>query len=201
MPGATQFRFSARAAFLTYPQCSIQAQALHDFLHDLAPTKYIHVAKENHEDGTPHLHALVCFTNKFSSRNARIFDIQEHHPNIQPARDVKAVDEYLEKSPLETVKSGEAPYRKITWQQVLAAETEEATLELAAKASPRDFVLQHDKIKAFAASKKRRHNQYTAPEYAFLLEPPMTDWLNTEFKNPVGLLGIWFYTEDHGLIF
>jgi len=116
MPGATQFRFSARAAFLTYPQCTASAQALHDFLHDLAPTKYIHVAKEHHADGSPHLHALVCFTNKFSSRNARIFDFQENHPNIQPARDTKAVDEYLDKDPVETAKPGEAPHKKITWK-------------------------------------------------------------------------------------
>jgi len=201
MPAATQFRFSARAAFLTYPQCDIPAQALHDFLSDIAPTTYIHVAKENHADGQPHLHALVCFTKKFSSRNQAIFDCQGKHPNIQSARNTKAVDDYLEKSPIDTVKSGSAPHNKVTWQHVLSAETEDKALELAAKASPRDFILQNDKIRAFAATKKRRTNPYQSGDYQFLLEPRMTDWLNTEFTKPVGLLPLWFYNDDHGLIF
>lgn len=44
------------------------------------------VAREHHEDGGLHLHCFADFGRKFRSRATDIFDVDGHHPNIEPSR-------------------------------------------------------------------------------------------------------------------
>lgn len=44
------------------------------------------VGRENHADGGIHLHVFVDFGRKFRSRRADVFDVEGHHPNIEPSR-------------------------------------------------------------------------------------------------------------------
>ncbi|CAL5339787.1 unnamed protein product [Camellia sinensis] len=65
------------------------------------PPNYVRVAHELHEDGEPHLHALVQFSYRFQTQDERFFDIthdrtnRHFHPNIQGANNHQAVLEYI----------------------------------------------------------------------------------------------------------
>ena len=42
----------------------------------------MHIAKELHQDGNPHIHAFLAFTGRrFQTRTLKHFDIDGHHPN------------------------------------------------------------------------------------------------------------------------
>lgn len=93
------YRLSAKAVFLTYPQCGVPKEDLLFFLVALNPTpEYCVVSHELHADGSPHLHALIVFEKKVEKRNAQSwFNFGEYHPNIQSARSVMKVLEYVKK--------------------------------------------------------------------------------------------------------
>ncbi|CAL5397523.1 unnamed protein product [Camellia sinensis] len=65
------------------------------------PPNYVRVAHELHEDGEPHLHALVQFSYRFQTQDERFFDVthdrtnRHFHPNIQGANNHQAVLEYI----------------------------------------------------------------------------------------------------------
>lgn len=65
--------------------------------------QYARVAQETHEDGEPHIHALIQFENRFDTRNERFFDFQDpnrsryYHPNIERTRDEQHVNDYIAK--------------------------------------------------------------------------------------------------------
>ena len=96
----TSFRFSSKYCYLTYPQCPIPREdALHHLLTVLGPydPKFVAVSQEFHEDGNPHLHVLIQCFKRINTSRAAVFDIPPYHPNIQNARDSKAVLEYISK--------------------------------------------------------------------------------------------------------
>ncbi|XP_060668399.1 uncharacterized protein LOC125421085 [Ziziphus jujuba] len=94
------YRFSCKHAFLTYPQCPLLPEYLlsHlvNLLANLNPT-YIAVAQESHDDGNLHLHVLILTERKMDFRSPRHFDVDGYHPNIQPARSVQDVYQYVTK--------------------------------------------------------------------------------------------------------
>ena len=92
MPRRPSFRFYAKNVFLTYPQCPCPKELLLEKLQSLLELQckpyYILVAKERHQDGNPHLHAMVQCTNKIQTTNPRFFDLLDsnghtYHPNIE----------------------------------------------------------------------------------------------------------------------
>jgi len=188
------FRFNARNAFLTYPHCDVEPSTLGEFLLGLRQAQYILVARENHSDGTPHLHALVQWIDKFNFRDERRFDFNGHHPNIQPARDVRAVHGYIQKhiardnQPFYEYGTFTATSADAKWAKVAAATSEQEALSAALLASPRDFVLHNDKIREFARSKSRACAPYIPrPGEIFQLPESLASYMITEFMNPVGL--------------
>lgn len=90
------FRVHARNILLTYPQaCFIEnKEALHEFLMTKGPSKCI-VAREEHQDGNQHFHALLQWKEKKNIQNAHYFDYQHHHPNIQAAKGWRASLKYV----------------------------------------------------------------------------------------------------------
>lgn len=93
-----KFRFQAKNVFLTYPKCAEPKEDLLAHLQTLGPELgYGVVSHELHADGSDHLHALACFKTKYSTRDKRSFDWRGHHPNIQPARVVLDVANYVRK--------------------------------------------------------------------------------------------------------
>nr|UUC10269.1 AC1 protein [Sweet potato leaf curl virus] len=101
-----RFKIQAKNYFITYPRCSLSKEdCLAQLLNIQTPTnkKYIHIAKELHEDGEPHLHVLVQFEGKFVCTNSRFFDLvsptrsAHFHPNIQGAKSSSDVKSYVDK--------------------------------------------------------------------------------------------------------
>lgn len=90
------FRLNARNFSLTYPQCNVSKEELLEHLKSFKPI-YICCAHEEHEDGSPHLHATIRFQAKKDIKNERIFDYQGFHPNIQTTRNIKAWTTYIKK--------------------------------------------------------------------------------------------------------
>jgi len=93
------FRLSAKAVFLTYPQCPVPKEELLTFLVALVPEpEFVLVSHEKHEDGSPHLHALVIFSKKIEKRNANAwFNFGVYHPNIQSCRSTQKCYDYVRK--------------------------------------------------------------------------------------------------------
>lgn len=91
------FKFDAQTAFLTYAQCDVACNELIAALRAVGDIDWARVCRERHQDGEPHLHAVVRFTKRVQSRNSRVFDVSGHHPNIQPIRSIAKALAYVAK--------------------------------------------------------------------------------------------------------
>lgn len=65
------FRISAKNLYLTYPKCDISPTDCLQQLKDKFPNNtFTHsICQEDHEDGTVHLHVLLCFVQKVNDCN------------------------------------------------------------------------------------------------------------------------------------
>jgi len=201
------FRLNAKNVFLTYPRCSIAPRTLGEHLKTLRPTTFIQVSRETHEDGAYHLHVLLQWVDKYNLRNERFFDFEDHHPNIQAVRQVADVFDYINKAlPTPCTEndkwtSGEVSLnpKADKWLRVANATSESECLEAALDASPRDFVLNHDKITEYARKKARHIEPYVHDEgITFHLPPQLLAYITNEFVNPVGLCP-WILYDNHVL--
>jgi len=190
------FRLNARNVFLTYPRCATLPRLLGEFLQNIRAAQYIHVVREQHRDGTPHIHCLIQWIDKFNVRDERKFDFEGQHPNIQPARDVAAIEAYISKtlerssSPEDEWKYGELATTSATckWRKVAEAGTEADILSAALDASPRDFVIHNDRIREFARSKCKQRLPYCPRAgQIFRIPDSLATYMITEFTKPVGL--------------
>jgi len=92
------FRFDGQYVFLTYPQAAIDHGELHQFLSAIKPVAWARICTELHDDGNPHCHAVVKFSERLQSRSERVFDFNGHHPNIQTTiRSEQAALKYVSK--------------------------------------------------------------------------------------------------------
>jgi len=88
----------ATTFFLTYPQTSLTHDELYNALLNVKPIVWARVAIEQHEDGQPHLHAVIRFGARVKTRSdMHVFDVATRHPNIQVPRRLKDVLEYCGK--------------------------------------------------------------------------------------------------------
>lgn len=205
--GAMPFRLNAKNVFLTFPQCDIPANEMGEHLSTLKPTRYIKVVREKHRDGNNHLHVLLQWIDKLNIRDQRFFDHRGHHPNIQAVRSLPDVLDYIDKaipdqpSPVDVYEFGQLSLnRKIDkWMQVANATSEQEVLNAALEASPRDFVLQNDKIVEYARKKQRTVTPYQHDQsIQFNIPPELIAYMTNEFVNPVGLCP-WILQHPHYL--
>nr|QXP07668.1 MAG: replication associated protein [Arizlama virus] len=88
----------ATTFFLTWPQSEFEHDELYAFLQSIKPVVWARVARELHDDGSPHFHAIVRYGARVKTRsNMAIFDYNGRHPNIQVPRRIHDVLEYLVK--------------------------------------------------------------------------------------------------------
>jgi len=97
-----EFRVCGKHFFITYPRCPVAADyATSWFLSNYPEAIGLTVAREEHADGSPHLHVAVSFGTRKDVRNAQYFDFDfdglSFHPNIQLARDLQSVLRYVTK--------------------------------------------------------------------------------------------------------
>nr|QJB18642.1 MAG: replication-associated protein [Genomoviridae sp.] len=77
------FIFRSRYALLTYAQCGdLDPWSVSNLLSEV-PAECI-IGREDHADGGVHLHVFVDFGTRFCTKDPRRFDVDGHHPNIQP---------------------------------------------------------------------------------------------------------------------
>ena len=92
-----RFRICSRSWFLTYPKCSLGKEEALALLKAKRPAKGIVVARELHEDGTPHLHAYVMLNAEFNCTASSYWDLQGWHGNYQHAKSWCKVLAYIKK--------------------------------------------------------------------------------------------------------
>jgi len=93
-----KFRINAKSVFLTYPKCTLSKEELSLHLYQLKHKySYSCICLEQHEDGTPHLHAVLKFVKKVDIRSEKYFDIEGFHPNIQTTKNINASINYIKK--------------------------------------------------------------------------------------------------------
>lgn len=94
------FRCNAKNFFLTYPQAvniETKDELLQFLLSRRQSVAYLIVAKELHEDGNQHYHAMIQYSKRFDLRDDKYFDYKGHHPNIQKVKSVDATKVYIKK--------------------------------------------------------------------------------------------------------
>ena len=88
----------AKTFFLTYPKSLFVHDDLYNFLATIKPVEWARISTEKHEDGTDHHHVIVRFGARVKTgKDNRLFDFRDRHPNVQSARNVKHVLEYVAK--------------------------------------------------------------------------------------------------------
>lgn len=97
-----EFRLNCKNLFLTWPKNDCDpAQVCQNLINHFGVDKmsYVCVSQEDHEDGTPHLHALVCLKQKCDITSATNLDKigGGKHGNYQSARNVIQVHDYVKK--------------------------------------------------------------------------------------------------------
>ncbi|CDR55239.2 Replication Initiator Protein [Mirabilis leaf curl virus] len=156
-----RFRIQAKNIFLTFPKCSLSKETLLQHFQNLSlPSniKYIKICRELHQNGEPHLHALLQFEGKLTITNNRTFDIvhpscsTSFHPNIQGAKSSSDVKQYIDKDG-DTTEWGEFQIdgrsarggqqsANDAYAKALNAGSKSEALNVIRELAPKDFVLQ-----------------------------------------------------------
>ncbi|AIF34812.1 replication-associated protein [Sewage-associated circular DNA virus-4] len=179
-------RFHAKTVFLTYPQCPVNKEDLLAWLQTLRNPIYTIVSHELHEDGSPHLHAVVCWQNKLDIRDTTFFNYENYHPNIQSARSIKKVIAYTKKDG-DFIEAGDSPIVDTanTWSTAMdTATTIKEFMDTVKESNPRDYILQHERLEYFAAKHFKKDTEVYKPNFEeFILPHEVEAWLNEEFNS------------------
>lgn len=178
------FRFNAKRLFATYPQCGeLTVQSVRDFYQELGATAFT-IGREVHADGGYHIHCLVEWPNKYDTRDERKFDINGQHPNVQSARNARAVYQYC-------IKDGEflshghdglaTTIGKRGYDEACNANTAVEFWEIMKEHHPRDYINNHEKLEYYAAKRYKIDTpEYTSQFTQFNIPPAVAEWITNE---------------------
>lgn len=152
------FRLNCRWIFLTYPRAEdgeqrLERGTIYEFLEADGCCCWA-IAKELHEDGAVHYHALVHYPNKRNIKRANYFDLLGHHPNVQAARDPRSVFTYIGKDGDCETSSGFddciklGSNKKVQYIELAEAGDVGGALADFKQRHPRDYVLSYDRVRA-----------------------------------------------------
>lgn len=190
-PHHMTFRFAARYGLLTFAQSpNLDPFRIVDILARLGAECI--VGKELHTDGGTHYHAFFMFDRKFQSRNARIFDVDGHHPNIlRGRRSPEQMYDYATKDGDVVAGGLQRPSEPVFtasdsddfWRCVFDAETREETFRVAKEVSVSLLGRYFFQVRAIAEGKAVQSplDYVSPPELAWELGPypELTDWCET----------------------
>nr|AIQ85890.1 AC1 [Squash leaf curl virus] len=158
------FRLTARNIFLTYPRCDVpKEEVLEMLLHlswSVVKPNYIRVAREEHSDGSPHLHCLIQLSGKSNIKDAGFFDVTHprrsarFHPNIQAAKDTNAVKNYITKegdyceSGQYKVSGGSKSNKDDVYHNAVNAGSAGEALEIIKAGDPKTFIVNYHNLLA-----------------------------------------------------
>ncbi|UDN67454.1 replication-associated protein [robinz virus RP_389] len=202
MSSATRnFTFDGQHVFLTYPRSGdLSRERVRAFLLESLGVRRFLVARELHLDGEPHIHAYACWDTRRRFADARVFDVDGHHPNIQKPRSPKAVGEYCSKHDVEALRNFEISelesYSRGTgWRELLHECPDAATfLARVEEHYPRDLCLSLGKLLEFCewrfGNKRREYSGRRRDEF---LEPDeLREWARMSLEEggerPLSLL-------------
>ncbi|AJD07521.1 replication-associated protein [Sewage-associated circular DNA virus-37] len=179
------FRVSAKSFIITYPRCDVDKEVILQWFQDHFMLLGCRVARELHADGTPHIHVVFHIANTFQTRNARYFDIGDHHPNVQSTRGLPASYAYVAKDG-DYIDFGTIPATRPhgSWADIANATTKEEALALVKETSPRDYVLNYDKIISFCESHFANRTEAYVPIYQNFngLPQQLTTWCDQRLE-------------------
>lgn len=93
-------RLQGKKFLLTYPQCTLTTTEVSQKLQAITTIVTFTIASELHQDGTPHIHAVLILQSSPGTSNMRYFDIDGFHPNIKTLKtlsDVERASKYVQK--------------------------------------------------------------------------------------------------------
>lgn len=185
------FRIQAKQYALTYPQCPVDRAAFDTaFKLKFSPREFAS-AREEHKDGSYHLHVFVAFDKLVDVRSPRYFDMaidaEVYHPNTQRCKNRAAWLQYISKGDDHGVLSGDVGFdplreplgkRKSLWQDYQWSQDFAATRALKPVTYPVRLVTTERVYEMFAPdpSHKKRNWWIVAPPNA-----GKTRWLNRTF--------------------
>lgn len=76
-------RLQGKKFLLTYPQCTLTKEEVLEAIRAQNGIEEYTIARELHQDGTPHLHACLILSDSPRTTNMRYFDIAQFHPNVK----------------------------------------------------------------------------------------------------------------------
>ena len=165
----SEFRINARNFFLTYPRCNIEREeVLAQLKRVFVPATSIHVARELHEDGTPHIHALVSCDRKYDVRSRDRLHLKMgdviYEGDYQAAKNVNAVRQYIAKDDSPLIWEQEA---KPSIKELLdAAKTDQEFINSMITNYPDKAVTAFPSILALATYKFKIHQEPYVPDFA-----------------------------------
>lgn len=199
------FRISSKNIFLTYPQSGdYSKEDLSAFLSSLPGSiVWMVISQEDHAAATPddvggkHLHAAIGYDRKRNIQRSTFFDIpigtnedgsaKFLHPNIQPMKSKKECIKYVRKDG-DFLDVGDVPSfsAKRGWGDIIASETYDDFMANASEIAPRDFVIQHANIEAFAKQKYAKAVKPYEPEFTtFKFCQELHDWWCGSLAKPL----------------
>lgn len=192
---ADNFSFDGQLAFLTYPQCGdLSREQLRDFLVGTLGAEQFCIARELHEDGEPHLHAVVRWGRRKRLVGANCFDVEGRHPNVQRPRSLRDCLAYVRKSD-DNVLDSEPPLvvsgsRGDAYGELLSTcEGPDDFLARVGELRPRDLVLYLERLQAFCRWKwppnAESYSGRARGEFRREL-PLMTEWVRDNLEVRAG---------------
>lgn len=181
------FRINSKHVFLTYAQCPLTKDELYLLLSPYNISEWV-IAKENHADGSPHLHAFLTSSTKFNTQSERFFDIKKdnivYHPNIQSnVRSVKNVVKYIKKDGEFMASPGLSGdldnIDRLSWGEMLVAATDKKSfMQLARRYYPREYALNYDRLSSMAEQEYKTQMliEPIIPPLPFNVPEELTHW-------------------------
>lgn len=187
-----EFRFDAKRVFLTYPQCGnhVGIDNTSSHLKSLGATGTV-VGRETHRDGGLHIHAYAEWTDRFRSRNPRIFDINGRHPNIQAVRNKSHVIQYIKKGGdyLSDVEDASGIGR---YADLCEADSREEFWNTVRQKYHRDYVLNLDRLTAFCEHRFGTvHEPYETRLGGWKLPAGVKKWVDEELNKNDRPKSLW----------
>lgn len=170
MPKADKFRLNCKNVFLTWPHCDKEPTEVYEAIvakFTLADLKYVCVAKEQHKDGTPHIHVAITFNSKCDIRSSSTLDdLVGQHGNYQSARNIIDVIKYIKKDNV-FIEHGEQPTKQQKISLVVAQTLREGkTIDEVEDIDPGYFMLHMPRIieyKLYLSTKQLRQQSIPEP--------------------------------------
>lgn len=195
------FRVQRKSFFLTYPRSgNLTREDVLRHLQTIGTVDAAFIALETHEDGSPHIHAVVQYTTKINSRNPRLFDVRNHHPNISPTgvKSWKESVDYLEKDDQQPLRHGRVDElvgagaekkrkRNDVMDEILRESSgREDFLKRVRESEPWEFVKFNSAFESFAIRNfPEPQPSYIIPsDWTFNPVPPLDQWVADNLIGP-----------------